>query len=78
MSKELVKELREVDDQLDSARSAIENIRDDVQAEFDDMPEEEQEKPDGKKLERIVELLEEASGEVENAVETLRSLINSI
>lgn len=69
------KELQGYADSLDEIKCAIEEMRDDEECKFDNMPEGLQESERGEAMQEAIDNLESASSSIEEAIDYLNEII---
>lgn len=71
------KELQGYVENLEEIKNAIEEMQDDEQCKFDNMPESLQESERGEAMQNAIEYLEDASYSIEDVIDYLNNIVES-
>lgn len=76
MNKDVRKEIQELIEQLDAIKTRVEELRDDEDNKYSNLPDSLQNSEKGEKMQEAIDNLDSASGSIEEAMDFLQEAMN--
>lgn len=76
MNKDVRKEIQDLIEQLDAIKTRVEELRDDEDDKYSNLPDSLQSSEKGEKMQEAIDNLDSASGSIEEAMDFLQEAMN--